>query len=120
MAIRCPEAVKMGSDYISGWKLVFRTVADIIPTKNINSRLPVGIWKITDKCEIALDRYEGYPNLYGKSDINGMMTYKMNSNSYSLPSESYFNTILEGYKDFNLDTSYLLDTLYAQRENIYE
>ena len=56
MAIRCPEAVKMGSDYISGWKLVFRTVADIIPTKNINSKLPVGIWKITDKCEIALDR----------------------------------------------------------------
>ncbi len=120
MALRCPKAIKVGPDYISGWKLVFRNVADIIPTENKRTKLPIGIWKITSECEKALDRYEGYPHLYGKIEVKGFMTYKMNSKALGLPSERYFNTILEGYKDFDLDTSYLLETLYAHKENTYE
>ena len=44
-----------------------------------DSILPVGFWAITDEDELALDRYEGYPRVYSKININGAMTYVMNS-----------------------------------------
>ena len=66
MATRCPDAKHLGSMYIPNWKLVFRHVADIVPSYDKEDLLPVGVWEITKDCEKALDFYEGYPNLYGK------------------------------------------------------
>ena len=120
MAFRCPDAKQLGSLYIPNWKLVFRGVADIEQSRNSDDRLPVGLWEITKQCEQALDLYEGYPNLYDKINIMGMMTYTMNRNNISPPSRAYFHSILEGYKDFGLDTSHLYDSLgwshYQQKE----
>jgi len=112
MASRCPNAIKLGSMYIPKYKLVFRHVADIVPTYDKEDLLPVGLWEITEDCEKALDFYEGYPTLYGKIKVNGIMTYKMNNNKDILPpSSSYFHTILEGYADFGLNPSHLYDAL---------
>ena len=110
MAQRCPNARQLGSAYFQNWRLVFRGVADIEPTKD-NSLLPVGIWEITKECEKSLDIYEGFPHLYRKITVNGMMTYTMNRKDVSVPSLHYFDCILEGYKDFGLDTSHLHDAL---------
>ena len=112
MASRCPNAIKLGSMYIPKYKLVFRHVADIVPSYDKEDLLPVGLWEITEDCEKALDFYEGYPNLYGKVKINGIMTYKMNNNNNIMPpSSSYFHTILEVYTDFDLTPNHLYDAL---------
>lgn len=112
MSSRCPDAKHLGSMYIPKWKLVFRHVADIVPTYDKDDLLPVGLWEITKDCEKALDFYEGYPNLYGKIKVNNIMTYKMNNNKNILPpSSSYFHTILEGYTNFDLNPSHLYDAL---------
>ena len=112
MASRCPNAIKLGSMYIPRYKLVFRHVADIVPSYDKEDLIPVGLWEITEDCEKALDFYEGYPNLYGKIKVNGIMTYKMNNNKDILPpSSSYFHTILEGYTDFDLTPNHLYDAL---------
>ena len=114
MAKRCPMAKPVGSYKLKGWKLVFRGVADIEPTVSKDIYLPIGIWKITKKCEDALDRYEGFPRLYGKKTFNikgkNMMTYVMNNDGYMPPSTDYFNTIFEGYRDFGLDSALLFES----------
>jgi len=109
MTKRTPFASSVGQAYISGWRLVFRGVADIEPHEG--GTLAVGLWNITKPDEENLDIYEGYPRLYRKEEILGMMTYRMNSVEIVPPYEDYFNTILQGYKDFGLDTKLLYDAL---------
>tara|TARA_R110000850_G_scaffold45442_1_gene115097 strand:+ start:309 stop:791 length:483 start_codon:yes stop_codon:yes gene_type:complete len=111
MATRCPNAIQLGSTYLPNWRLVFRGVADIEPSRNVDDLLPVGVWEITDECEKSLDIYEGFPRLYGKTHVIGMMTYTMNTKSIAPPSRGYFNSILEGYKDFGLNTNHLYEAL---------
>ena len=109
MTKRTPFASSVGQAYIDGWRLVFRGVADIEPHEG--GTLAVGLWNITKPDEENLDIYEGYPRLYRKEEILGMMTYRMNSVEIVPPYEDYFNTILQGYKDFGLDTKLLYDAL---------
>jgi hypothetical protein len=72
MAQRCPDARQLGATYIPNWRLVFRGVADIEPTRSNDVLLPVGVWEITKRCEEQLDIYEGFPHLYRKITVNGM------------------------------------------------
>lgn len=113
MAYRCPTARPVGSAMIYGWELVFRGVADIVKSKDPNMLLPVGIWEIEPGDEYELDLYEGYrkngKGLYDKIKVSGIMTYQMTRRDIARPATSYFNTILQGYRDFGLDTSYLYD-----------
>ena len=113
MAYRCPTARPVGSAMIYGWELVFRGVADIVKSKDPNMLLPVGIWEIEPGDEYELDLYEGYrksgKGLYDKIKVSGIMTYQMTRREIAMPTTSYFNTILQGYHDFGLDTSYLYD-----------
>ena len=113
MAYRCPTARPVGSAMIYGWELVFRGVADIVKSKDPNMLLPVGIWEIEPGDEYELDLYEGYrksgKGLYDKIKVCGIMTYQMTRREIARPDTSYFNTILQGYHDFGLDTSYLYD-----------
>ena len=113
MALRSPTAKALGSAYFPNWRLVFRGVADI-EEGDEQDLLPVGIWSIEESDEAALDRYEGVcSGLYRKVEINGMLTYRMNHAGYYGPSHHYFRTILDGYRDFGLDTS----ELYNARDN---
>jgi len=111
MASRCPRAIAIGTITLNGYQLVFRNVADIIKSKG--SQAQFGLWSITPHCEKSLDRYEGFPNLYTKTQIElagtGIfaMTYKMVKGSYDYPSVCYYDTILQGFNDFGLDTDYL-------------
>lgn len=123
MSYRCPNAKPVGSAMIYGWQLEFRGVANIIKGHH-SVALPVGIWEITDDCERSLDIYEGFNpdggGLYRKEKVAGCMTYVMNRGIISPPHKSYFNTILEGYHDFGLDTAHLYDAAgwsYWESEN---
>ena len=122
MKYRCPGAKRLGSFYLPNYQLVFRGVADIEPTKNNDSLLPVGVWSITNDCEKQLDIYEGVKRgLYRKEYINGMLTYRMNNNEIFPPSKDYFTSILIGYNNFGLDTSHLFDALgWSHYEDTFE
>lgn len=107
MSMRCPDAKPLGVIMLPEYRLVFRGVADIIPAKGWKA--PVAMWSITEKCEEALDRYEGFPSLYRKEYFNNQktgavyMAYVMNSHGLSMPPSGYLAAIRQGYKDFGID-----------------
>ena len=64
MEERCPGSDIVATKVLKGWCLCFRGVADIVPENG--SFVNLGIYKISTKCENALDFYEDFPNLYRK------------------------------------------------------
>lgn len=111
MSRRCPAATIHKAMRLPDYKLVFKGVADIIPSKG--DSVQVMLWNITEDCEKALDRYEGYPTLYrkqywkllkeGKDTGNLIMAYVMNGYDIGRPSKYYYDGIHEGYTDCGLD-----------------
>jgi gamma-glutamylcyclotransferase (GGCT)/AIG2-like uncharacterized protein YtfP len=115
MATRCPNAEFVGTGKIVGVQLVFRGVADVEPA--LGSEVSVGLWRVTEDCLRALDRYEGYPSLYDRTIVcvdtpNGEVAeawvYFMNADYYNLPQEHYYDSIKQGYKDCGLDVNELV------------
>ena len=108
MRKRCPKATFIGVGKIQRHRLVFRRVADIEPAPS--DFVSVGLWDITKECLAALDRYEGFPNLYDRKTINvntkeGDVTaifYFMLATGYEYPSQHYYDSIRDGYNDCGL------------------
>jgi gamma-glutamylcyclotransferase (GGCT)/AIG2-like uncharacterized protein YtfP len=133
MKSRCPNARPIGAMKLDDYVLVFRGVADIVPSPG--DKVSGAVWRLTDACEAALDRYEGFrPNdpadgMYRKETIalepfnaggeihTELMFYVMNSTGIMPPSHSYFAGIRDGYKDFGLSTRPLLAALKASHND---
>lgn len=119
MAYRCPTAKVVGISEIKDYALVFRggrsgAVATIERQKG--GSVPVMLWKIQQRDELALDNYEGYPNFYDKQtlevEVNGecvsAMVYVMTpGHTIGMPSQYYYDVIKEGYKSAGIDTAIL-------------
>lgn len=112
MRMRCPDAKPVGAYVLDGYKLVFRGVADIVKEKG--HKVAGVIWLISEKCEAALDRLEGYPRLYVKGDftteVKGkrakVMFYRMvGTRRIAPPSQHYLTCILAGYRSFKVNTA---------------
>ncbi|ORT99051.1 hypothetical protein D081_2230 [Anaerovibrio sp. JC8] len=89
--------------------------------------VPVVVWAISEKDEERLDRYEGWPHFYVKetvefdyiSDRPGRrvkgegMVYIMppDESTLGLPSQRYFDVLVEGYHRFGLDLKILYEAL---------
>jgi gamma-glutamylcyclotransferase (GGCT)/AIG2-like uncharacterized protein YtfP len=120
MATRCPNAEFVGTGKIVGVQLVFRVVADVEPA--LGSEVSVGLWRVTEDCLRALDRYEGYPSLYDRTivcvdtpdgGVAEAWVYFMNFSRYEIPSEGYYDSILQGYQDCGLEVN---DLVYAVKK----
>ncbi len=135
MAFRCPAAQVIGKGWLMDYQLMFLGisrrhggVATVEPRKG--RRVPILLWAISPDCEMALDRYEGWPTLYRKetlpikgitwmlNDITAVpaevtevpaMIYIMNQGHPALPSISYLDTIERGYKAVNFHVRYLAE-----------
>lgn len=130
MAFRCPDSKVITKGMISDYELQFKRVATIVPKEG--SEVPVLIWELGEQDELSLDKYEGFPHLYRKEDveveINGetqkCMAYVMNRGEISPPSKQYFECILQGYMENGLDTNYLIKalehSLYLQQQSEQE
>lgn len=115
MSYRCPDATVYGSGVIKNYRLKFYGVASIEPQPGEDC--PVGVWEISERDEINLDRYEGFPNLYRKEEIEVVMesgetvtamVYIMNRSGAEYdPSPHYYETIYSGYQSFGLPLAYL-------------
>ena len=127
MALRCPDAEVVGKAMLKGWKLKFKFHATIEPCKG--STVPVLIWKISEDDEKNLDSYESFPHYYIKqklkvlmTDLDGehkkkitgmvyVMTDGSNESNESMPPESYYEIISDGYRSFGFDENILNDAL---------
>ena len=129
MKRRCPTAEVIGAAELQNWRLWFRgdrhsAVATIERGKGF--QVPVLIWRIRPRDELALDRYEGFPFLYRKETLRLLMrgkrvpamVYIMNEagNSYGAPSMGYLSTIHEGYESAGFDTGILYDAVNRSKE----
>ena len=114
---RCPGAKFITKYNLYGYKLIFSNYnskavfghANI--EKNKNSKVPGAIWNITRKNEKILDVYEGVPTYYQKEYIKcnkkKVLVYIQNNFVKKKPSSSYLHTIIEGYKNCDLELTYL-------------
>ena len=121
MARRCPGAKPIGAALLPNSELVFRRGFLTIEPKQ-GSSVPVGIWRISDENEKALDRYEGFPKFYRKEyfDLPFWMPGDNGQNEHCLayvmqdghplqvPTDRYFYTVMRGYTDFGLDKAPLI------------
>lgn len=115
MRRRCPKARMRGPLIVNDAALVFRGVADV--TVREGSQVQGGLWLITRECEEELDRYEGvssgfYVKRYFRLRINKQVKdclfYQMRAREgIQPPSEGYYASIAQGYKDFGLDLAAL-------------
>ena len=134
MAIRCPKAKVIGTGILKDYKLTFRGlgrggVANVEQSKG--SSVPIVLWEITSECEVALDRYEGYPSLYTKRVVEvtckdkskvkamGYVMAKRYESYPSEPCEAYYHVIVDGYKANGLSTQKLSEALISTRDEIY-
>jgi gamma-glutamylcyclotransferase (GGCT)/AIG2-like uncharacterized protein YtfP len=128
MAKRCPRAVAIGPMILPEARLVFRGVADV--EYDETGEVHGGLWRITKRCERALDRYEGvagglYRKVYieielpvkGKRVARRCLLYVMNRESYYPPDYWYAGTIRKGYLDFGLDTTKLREAIRLARQD---
>lgn len=118
MAYRCPGAVSHGHARLIDHAFRFSGPADVVkcPGSFVNGVL----WTITDKCLASLDGLEGFPYYYNRRDkevwfdgrIVRATTYFMQPGHLdSPPSDSYFNTVLEGYQEHNVPVDQLYNCL---------
>ena len=117
MKRRCKDSVFLKKYELKGYKLNFRSkyrAADIEKSKN--SLVPGALFEISKSDEKKLDVYEDYPILYKKLYFTyynkTVMTYIMvHKTEFRYPTERYLNVVKQGYKDCNLNISYLIKAL---------
>jgi len=111
MSVRCPDARYVGNITLRGYRLVFRGVADLSKAKG--EKVTCAMWLISPKDELALDGFEGFPNLYIKHYVtvrlrgksHSVMFYAMRTRRYEAPpSERYEATLREGYTQCGMST----------------
>lgn len=119
MAMRCPSAQVVGPVVLEDQELLFRGnagsygVATIAP--HPGHKVYGLLWRITPACEQSLDRYEGYPRLYGKEPVtvrdqsgqeHTVMAYVMTGGDWwrdpAMPSPGYYEGIREGFRQNGL------------------
>lgn len=138
MAHRCPGAELLGYTYLENTRLIYRGSLSgyyLSIEDAAGSRIPCGVFRITPQDERNLDRYEGYPNFYGKVTYKGLPLYAMDGTlrpgsidamAYRLPCSSpaglpipyYIRICREGYLDFGFDPAYLDQALTATKEEM--
>ena len=138
MKYRCPTARIIGTSVIKDYELLFKgskTGSYLTIEKKKGEQVPVVIWETKESDELALDRYEGCPQFYYKTEmylpIKGIKSKKIRvrkayvyimheDRKLGIPSVHYLRTCYEGYMRFNFDPLYLLDALDKSRRLDYE
>jgi hypothetical protein len=118
MKRRCKDSVFLKKINLKDFRLTFRSkyrAADIEYKKN--SVVQGGLFEISKSDEKKLNVYEDFPILYKKHYFyyygKKVMTFTMVKKSpFTFPTERYLNVVKRGYKDCNLDTKYLIKSLW--------
>lgn len=117
MRYRCPGAQPIAAGVVRDHRLLFRRTADIEP--QTGRWVPVGLFRLTRSDEQSLDRYEGCPRVYRKTEVAvqtqagtvSAMVYVMNRLGEMAPPDAYAQCIAYGYEDWGLDKAPLVEAL---------
>jgi len=128
MQQRCKTAMPVCTADLHGYKLIFSGVLTIEACED--SHVPCSVWKVGAEDIIALDRYEGYPTMYEKFDIDLTLpggklvkafTYYLNEPyEQQLPFGGYYTTVAEGYQEWGLDFDVLLTSMAMAEDAEFE
>ncbi|ANR71290.1 gamma-glutamylcyclotransferase [Selenomonas sp. oral taxon 126] len=135
MAFRCPEAELLGTGLLEGWRLMFKgskTGAYATIEKEKGLTVPILLWRISEKDEERLDRYEGFPSFYYKRTIQatrtgandedlgktrGMVYIMHEERKLGVPSIHYLEVLAKAYEKFGFDEEILGEAYdYSDRE----
>lgn len=125
---RCADCSPVEKAVLHDYRLTFRGnwrgagVADVIPSPG--DQVEGGLFRVSQEDLEALDRYEGYPTLYDRFDIevelaDGQLVpafvYRMlDQYEPAAPSDYYFQVIRTGYVLWDLD----VEPLFQAREDV--
>ena len=117
---------------LKGYKLIFSHRnpnnkyghANVEKSKNLS--VPGAIWNLTKEHEKTLDEYEAVnynPPYYYKEYFywkgKKVLIYIQNVYTEKKPSSNYLHTIIEGYKDCNLDLNHLKKRILPYKVNYF-
>ena len=139
MEVRCPGAKFIDVGKIEGYELLFKgsmTGSYATIEKKTGAFVPVWIWTITPANEHSLDRYEGCPNFYYKTQITastedgpveGMVYIMHEDRKHGVPRMNYYKVLYDGYKVAGFDLDILRrgymrsyeETLEAHRDELF-
>ena len=127
MLMCCPSARIIGTSEVENYRLMFKgsmTGSYLTIEPEESCKVPVAVWDVTAKDELALDRYEGFPSFYYKKElvlpIKGIKTGKVRRRKvfvyimheerpFGVPSSYYMRTCAEGYRYFGFDFDTLVE-----------
>jgi len=115
MKRRCKDSVFLKKSNLINFRLTFRSMYADIEFKK-NSIVQGALFEISKIDEKKLDMYEDYPIIYKKYYFvyygKKVMTYTMTKKTlFTYPTERYLNIIKRGYKDCDLNNSFLKNAL---------
>ena len=120
MAQRCPGALSLGHARLIDYSFRFAHHADVVKSKS--SFVDGVLWVIDNYHLVSLDGLEGYPFYYNRRKLRvahndrivmAETYYMQPGNLDALPSQHYFDMVVEGYREHGVP----LDQLY---NNVYE
>ena len=130
MAQRCPDAEIVGPVRLENYELRFRGsgFATVAPKKG--STVHGLVWKLTPNCEQSLDRYEGYPHFYYKTELElplaetgkklTAFVYIMHEErKLGIPTSAYIRTCVDGYRQFGFDLKHLRKAMDISEREVY-
>jgi Uncharacterized conserved protein len=117
MRRRCRDAAPVCVAALPEHQLVFRGVADVEAAEG--QQVMGALWSISAADLRALDRYEGYPFLYTRYEVEvhtahgptTALVYAMNDTDQEYPSELYLRNLKDGYAHFDLPVQALADAI---------
>lgn len=118
MAYRCPGAVSLGHARLVDRSFRFARHADVVKAQG--SYVDGVLWQIDRQHLNALDLLEGYPWYYSRRELTVKYqdrtvmaeTYFMQpGNLDALPSQHYFDLVVEGYQQHNVPTDQLYNNI---------
>lgn len=109
MVRRCSQADIIGPGILRGSRLVFAYHLGIV--EDAAATTLMGVYRMTAADIAAMDRYEALGRLYDRFlvtvEVNGValrcFTYVKRNNDPEQPSDRYYETCLQGYRDWNFD-----------------
>ncbi len=136
MRMRCPGARVIGTSEVKDYELLFKgskTGSYLTIEPKAGASVPVAVWEVTERDEMALDHYEGFPDFYYKAEmvlpVKGIKTGKVRrrrvfvyimheERSLGLPSANYVAVCREGYDAFGFGQRYLTDAIQRSVEGL--
>ena len=121
MQFRCPDARIVGTAEIPNYQLLFKgskTGSYLTIEPKQGCTVPAAVWSVSERNELALDRYEGYPHFYYKTELElplaetgkklTAFVYIMHEErKLGIPTSAYIRTCVDGYRQFGFDLKHL-------------